>query len=501
MGRPGGTDVGPHARYARCPPRGQVSPLGRPGGTDVGPHARYARCPPRGQVSPLGRPGGTDGTTDDGHRRQSPAAARRPRRAAGAPARRNGRVEAVRRHRQDAAGARLPGRARRRLAGEGDRPDGRAARQVPLAQGLHGRVRPLRRVRGQVPLLHRHAGSAQHAGRAAGPDAQRLPALFHAAGQVLPRACRRARPDEGRAGPVVQLLQPVLGVPALLGVLPVRHRHRRSHDGREGDHGRRRSRAEVQQRDHRQGAPDRQQPRAARAGARRHAGRPRGGREGGDGRGRPLPAGREGRRGAAGHAVRRLLRGAARRQPDRLRQGVPRGRHPLDAVVARVGGRQLRPLHRQLRPAAEDRAAHPRGRARARRQAHRRRRVRPRVARRVQLLEHADRHRRRRRRPVRADAPAAARFAVPPADAHLRAHVGPDRARRAPVRQGRQRRPRRHLPRLVQRRARVADGRLRRAGSSRFRARSSARSRTSTSRCRAARRASRRSAAAAAAAC
>ena len=40
----------------------------------------------------------------------------------------------------------------------------------------------------------------------------------------------------------------------------------------------------------------------------------------------------QGRRGAAGHAVGRLLLRAARRKPDRLRQGVPRRRHQLDAV-------------------------------------------------------------------------------------------------------------------------------------------------------------------------
>ena len=62
-------------------------------------------------------------------------------------------------------------------------------------------------------------------------------------------------------------------------------------------------------------------------------------------------------------------------------------------------------------------------------------------------------------RPVRAGAAEPARFALPAADAHLRADVGPDRARRADARQGRQRPPRRHVPRLVQRRARLADGR------------------------------------------
>jgi ferredoxin len=113
------------------------------------------------------------------------------------------------------------------------------------------------------------------------------------------------------------------------------------------------------------------------------------------------PAGREGRRSPAGHALGRLLRRAAHRQPDRLRQGLPRRRHLLDAVLEGLGGRQLRHVHRQLRPAAQDRPAHPRGGAGTGRQAHRRRRVRPRLARRLQLLEHPDRHRRRRQRSLR----------------------------------------------------------------------------------------------------
>ena len=107
----------------------------------------------------------------------------------------------------------------------------------------------------------------------------------------------------------------------------------------------------------------------------------------------------------------------------------------------------------------QDRAAHPRGGARAGRQAHRRGRVRPRVARRLQLLEHADRHRRRRRRPLRADAAEQLdpRYRQPTHICELTWDL--IAARRAQVRQGRQRPPRRHLPRLVQRRARVAHGR------------------------------------------
>jgi heterodisulfide reductase subunit C len=98
---------------------------------------------------------------------------------------------------------------------------------------------------------------------------------------------------------------------------------------------------------------------------------------------------------------RRLLRRAACRKPDRLRQGLPRRGHQLDAVVQGQRGRQLRHVHRQLRAAAQDRAAHPRGGAGAGRQAHRGGRMRARLARGLQLLEHAGGHRRRRQGPLR----------------------------------------------------------------------------------------------------
>ena len=45
-------------------------------------------------------------------------------------------------------------------------------------------------------------------------------------------AGRRARADRGRAQGVVLLLLPVHRVPPLLGLLPLRHRHRRDHDDR-----------------------------------------------------------------------------------------------------------------------------------------------------------------------------------------------------------------------------------------------------------------------------
>ena len=166
---------------------------------------------------------------------------------------------------------RLPRRTGRGLARQGHRQDGRAARQVPLAEGLHGRLRALRRLLRQVPLLPRHRRPEEHAGGAPGPDAQGLPPPLHLRRQAFPQAGRRRGPDARGAGRLVQLLQPVLGMPPLLGVLPLRHRHRRDHHGRQGDHGLHRHGAEVQQRDHRQGAQDRQQPGHPRPGAGRHA--------------------------------------------------------------------------------------------------------------------------------------------------------------------------------------------------------------------------------------
>ena len=53
---------------------------------------------------------------------------------------------------------------------------------------------------------------------------------FTTAGKLLGKHRRRARADPGRAQGVVLLLLPVHRVPALLGLLPLRHRHRRDHD-------------------------------------------------------------------------------------------------------------------------------------------------------------------------------------------------------------------------------------------------------------------------------
>ena len=285
----------------------------------------------------------------------------------------------------------FPGRAGRGLAGQGDRKAGRAAAQIPLAQGLSGRLRALRRLHRQMPLFSRYRRPEEHAGRAPGSAAQGLPPLFHLGGKVVSETGRRRRPDQGSARRLVHLFQPVLGVPPLLGVLPLRHRHRRDHHGRERDHGLDRHGAEILQRDHRQGAQGRQQPRPARAGAARHAAEHRGRPEGRDRPGHTPAAQRERRGSAAGHALGGFFRRAARLQPDRLRQGVPRGRHSVDAVHPRLGGGQLRPVHRQLRPDAENRDARARGGARPGGEAAGGGRVRPCLARRLQLLEHAHR--------------------------------------------------------------------------------------------------------------
>ncbi len=116
---------------------------------------------------------------------------------------------------------------------------------------------------------------------------------FTFAGKYFPEAGRRGRSDQGGAGRLVQLFPPVLAVPPLFGVLPLRHRYRGNLHGRTRNHGQRRHGPEVLQRDHRQGLQDRQQPRPARAGAGRHPGRARRrhrGRHRCDG---ALPAGRE----------------------------------------------------------------------------------------------------------------------------------------------------------------------------------------------------------------
>ena len=68
-------------------------------------------------------------------------------------------------------------------------------RQVPLAAGLHGRLRPLWCLLRQMPLFSGHGGPQKHAGSAPGPDAQDLPALFHLCRQVFSQAGGSRGPD------------------------------------------------------------------------------------------------------------------------------------------------------------------------------------------------------------------------------------------------------------------------------------------------------------------
>ena len=108
----------------------------------------------------------------------------------------------------------------------------RPAGSVPVVPALHGHLRPLRRVRGQVPLLPGTRRSEEHAGAQGRVDPLGLPALLHPGRPAVRPACRRARPHRGRPEGVVLLLLPVHRVPALFGVLPVRDRHRGDHDDR-----------------------------------------------------------------------------------------------------------------------------------------------------------------------------------------------------------------------------------------------------------------------------
>ena len=69
---------------------------------------------------------------------------------------------------------------------------GRAARQVARAHGLPGRLRQVRRLHRQVPLLSRHRRPEEHAGGAPGPAALGLSALLHLRRQTLPSWWARA---------------------------------------------------------------------------------------------------------------------------------------------------------------------------------------------------------------------------------------------------------------------------------------------------------------------
>jgi hypothetical protein len=103
--------------------------------------------------------------------------------------------------------------------------------------GLHGRLRALRRLLRQVPLLPGHRRPEEHAGGAPGSDAQGLPPLLHLAGKHFPKLVGAVDMTREVLDEWYPLLQPVLRVPPLLGVLPLRHRHRRGHHGRARNHG------------------------------------------------------------------------------------------------------------------------------------------------------------------------------------------------------------------------------------------------------------------------
>ena len=219
-----------------------------------------------------------------------------------------------------------------------------AAGEVPLVPPVHGHLRALRRLRRQVPFLHRVGRSQEHAGDARGADALGLPPLLHRRRTPAGAAGRRPRPDRGRDQGVVLLLLPMHRVPPLLGLLPLRDRHR-------GDHHDRPRAAESDRLQHQLGAgagrqllPHRQPP--GRAAARLQG--QRGFRRGRTGRADRHPRGRvhqsQGRRGAVHRAFGRLLRHPALLHVPRLPGAVPRDRPGLHLQRLCLRRRQLRPV-------------------------------------------------------------------------------------------------------------------------------------------------------------
>ena len=199
----------------------------------------------------------------------------------------------------------FPGRAGRRLAGQGHRRDGRSAGQIPLAAGVY--LDSCVKCGACTDKCHYYLGTSDPknmpVGRQ-GPAAQSLsPPLFHLCRQVFPEAGRRRRPDQRSSRRLVQLFPPVLAVPPLLGfsartgsTLP-RSRWRRARSWTASGS------AEVLQRDHRQGLQDRQQPRPAGSRAGGYAGRPGRGRRRRNRRRGEIPARRQRCGHPAGHAV------------------------------------------------------------------------------------------------------------------------------------------------------------------------------------------------------
>ena len=181
-----------------------------------------------------------------------------------------------------------------------------------------------------------------------GPAAQGVPApLLTLAGKLFPKLVGAADLTEEVLEGLVPLLPPVLAVPALLGVLPLRHRHPRRCRWR----GARSSRASAWGRS----TATRSSARSTRSGTTSGCrSRPwptpsKGWRRtveeetGGLG---ALPPRRGGRGGPPRHAVGGLLRRAACRRPHRLRQGVPPGRASAGrAQHPSLGGGELRAVH------------------------------------------------------------------------------------------------------------------------------------------------------------
>ena len=81
--------------------------------------------------------------------------------------------------------------------------------KVPVLPAVHGHLRALRRLRGQVPFLHRHRRPQEHAGAPGRADPVGLPKRIHRCRQDLRQDGRRTRTDARCAEGVVVLLLPV----------------------------------------------------------------------------------------------------------------------------------------------------------------------------------------------------------------------------------------------------------------------------------------------------
>ena len=246
----------------------------------------------------------------------------------------------------------------------------------PLAR-LHGRLRALRRLQRQVPLLPGNGDPNMPVG-AAGPDARRVyRRYFTFAGKAFPEAGRRADMtrevlDQWCELQPVQRMPPLQACSAPTASTPPRSpmAAREIMDARS---------ASARSTPTRSSARSTASATTWHPGRRwRHAAGPRGGRQGRrHRRRRALPARPVGCRGAAGHAQSAdFFSRAARREPDRLRKGVPRRGH-LWTLSRRP--RRARPATSACSSATTTslhRAAHPARRRWNSASAHRRRRVR-----------------------------------------------------------------------------------------------------------------------------